>query len=79
VVVASWIVTAAPDRAAEVRERIGALPGARAAGETDPIVVSTECADDALGSVQAGLAGIPGVVTVAMVVAYRDDETGSAR
>jgi nitrate reductase NapAB chaperone NapD len=82
VVVASWIVTVAPDRLEEARARLGALPGARLGvgsggreAGTAPIVVSTECGDAEMGRVQERLAGIPGVVSVAMVVAYRDDDT----
>jgi nitrate reductase NapAB chaperone NapD len=88
VVVASWIVTVAPDRAAAARAGIGALPGARVGappagrvGERPDdagdglLVVSTECADGGMGRVQERLAAVPGVVSVAMVVAYREAET----
>jgi len=74
VVVASWIVTAASDRLEEVRARIDGVPGARVGGRSDPIVVSTECGDGEMGRVQQRLAEIPGVVSVAMVIACRETD-----
>lgn len=78
-VVASWIVTAAEDNLAEVRRALARVAGAQVCGSSDPIVVTTECDDPDMGALHRSLADIPGVVSVAMVVAHREPVTEDAR
>jgi len=71
-VIASWILNVEPDRRGAARERIAGIAGARVSDLEDPLVVTTWCADGDLGRMHQALAGVPGVLTVAMVTAYKD-------
>ena len=77
VVVASWIVTVEEDRRAAARDLLARLPGVIVAPRPGPLVVTTECGEGDLGRVHRELEAVPGVLTVAMVTAYKDEE-GSA-
>ena len=74
VVIASWIVTIDPALRRPAREDIARIPGARLHPTADPLVLTTECGAGDLGRVHQAIAGVSGVLTVAMVTAYTDRE-----
>lgn len=78
VVIASWIVTVDPGKRDLARRVLGDLPGARLSDIPDPLVVTTECPDEAFAALHQSLTVVPGVRTVSMVVAYRDREAEDA-
>ena len=77
-VIASWILGIEPSGRDAARSAVAAIPEARLGDSHDPLVVTTECPDDELARMQQALAAAPGVLTVSMVVAYRDRDGESA-
>ncbi|HET9481264.1 MAG TPA: chaperone NapD [Candidatus Polarisedimenticolia bacterium] len=75
-VVAAWIVRTRPAGRDAAARALARVRGARVTAGDGGLVVSAECADADLSSMQESLAAAPGVLSVSLVAAYRDEEAG---
>jgi nitrate reductase NapAB chaperone NapD len=74
VVIASWIVTVLPGMRGAARTGLISIPGARVASHDDPLVLTTECPEPEFPAMHGALQAVPGVRSVSMVVAYREQD-----